>query len=134
MPVITAAQVGTIALALLCSAATASAQDPVAQFYKGKTINFYIGYTAGGTYDLYARLVARYMGDHIPGKPVILARNMPGSGGHIAAGYVDSVVQADGTSLATADFGVRSRTDHRGQSAALRREQAAIYRQSDRHQ
>jgi tripartite-type tricarboxylate transporter receptor subunit TctC len=103
MPVKAAGRLATCALALLCSAAAASAQDAVAQFYKGKTINFYIGYTAGGTYDLYARLVSHYMGDHIPGKPVILPRNMPGSGGHIAAGYVDSVVPPDGTSFATAD-------------------------------
>jgi tripartite-type tricarboxylate transporter receptor subunit TctC len=103
MPVKAAVRVGMLALSLLSSAVAARAQDAVAQFYKGKTINFYIGYTAGGTYDLYARLVARFMGEHIPGKPVILPRNMPGSGGHIAAGYVDSVVQPDGTSFATAD-------------------------------
>src|ERR1700760_4207284 len=103
MPVRVAGQVGVFAMAMLCSAAAAWPQNAPAQFYVGKTINFYIGYTAGGPYDRYARLVARYMGNHIPGKPVILARNMPGNGGHIAADYVDNVAQPDGTSMATAD-------------------------------
>ena len=51
-------------------------RQSVEDFYKGKTISMVIGYPRGG--DTYARLVARYMGDHIPGKPQIVPRNMPG--------------------------------------------------------
>jgi len=81
----------------------ASAQEAVAQFYKAKTISFYIGYPPGGAYDLYARLVARFMGAHIPGKPNIVPRNMPGAGSHTAAAYVANIATPDGTSFATAD-------------------------------
>ena len=91
------------AFALVLSPVVASADDAVEQFYRGKTIDFYIGYPPAGSYDSYARLVARFMGDHIPGKPIVLPRNMPGSGGHIAGGYVFNVAPHDGTALGTAD-------------------------------
>ncbi len=84
-------------------ASPGAAQQSVAQFYRGKSINFYIGYPPGGAYDLYARLVARFMGEHIPGKPTIIARNMPGAGGHTAAAYVATIAVPDGTSFGTAD-------------------------------
>src|SRR5205807_433188 len=67
--------------------APASAQR-VEDVYRGKTINLYIGTTPGGGYDLYARLVARFLGAHIPGNPTVLPRNMPGAGSRTAAGYV----------------------------------------------
>jgi tripartite-type tricarboxylate transporter receptor subunit TctC len=95
--------VGGVAIGLLAPQAQAQAQDAVAQFYKDKQISFVIGYPPGGAYDLYARLVSRYMGAHIPGKPAIIPRNMPGGGGHIAAGYVAGVVAPDGTTFGTAD-------------------------------
>lgn len=92
---------GSVVACLLASPATA--QDAVAQFYKGKTINFYIGYPPGGAYDLYARLVSRFMSAHIPGKPNIVPRNMPGAGSHTAAAYVANIATPDGTSFGTAD-------------------------------
>jgi tripartite-type tricarboxylate transporter receptor subunit TctC len=92
---------GSVVASLIVSPATA--QEAVAQFYKAKTINFYIGYPPGGAYDLYARLVARFMGAHIPGKPNIIPRNMPGAGGHTAAAYVANISMPDGTSFGTAD-------------------------------
>jgi tripartite-type tricarboxylate transporter receptor subunit TctC len=73
--------------------------DPVEDFYRGKSINLYIGTTPGGGYDIYARLVARFMGPHIPGKPLIIPRSMPGAGTRTAAGYVYNVVAKDGLSL-----------------------------------
>ncbi len=73
--------------------------DGVADFYRGKTITLYIGTTAGGGYDVYARFVARFMAAHIPGKPLIVPRNMPGAGSRTAAGYVANVVPKDGLSL-----------------------------------
>jgi tripartite-type tricarboxylate transporter receptor subunit TctC len=73
--------------------------DAVQDFYSGKTVNLYIGAPAGGGYDIYARLVARHLGTHIPGKPLVVSRNMPGAGGRISAGYVFNVAAADGLSL-----------------------------------
>lgn len=71
--------------------------------YEGKTIDVLIGYSAGGGYDAYARLVARHMGRHIPGEPALVPRNMPGGGGRVLAGYLENVAAQDGTVLATAD-------------------------------
>lgn len=68
-------------------------------FYKGKTMRIYIGSTAGGFYDRWARLFARYMGKYIPGNPEIIAQNMPGAGSVIAANHVFNVGKPDGLSL-----------------------------------
>jgi tripartite-type tricarboxylate transporter receptor subunit TctC len=81
----------------------ALAQSAVENFYTGKTIDLYIGFTTGGTYDTYARLVAQFMGDHIPGKPKIIPRQMIGAGSRAAAAHMYSLAPKDGTQLATAD-------------------------------
>src|SRR6476660_5271887 len=81
----------------------ASSQPSVEDFYRGKKLDMIIGYSPGGTYDLYARLVARYLGNYIPGKPLIVPRNMPGAGSRAAANWVYNVAPKDGTVLATAD-------------------------------
>jgi tripartite-type tricarboxylate transporter receptor subunit TctC len=70
-----------------------------APFYQGKTIKLVIGSTAGGGYDLWARLAARYLGKHIPGNPEIVPQNMPGAGGAVAANYVYGVAKPDGLTL-----------------------------------
>ena len=57
----------------------ASAQ-PAEPSFKGKTISFYIGFAAGGTYDYFARMVARYIGKHIPGNPTVVPQTMQGAG------------------------------------------------------
>lgn len=100
----TLAIAGLAATALGLAALGAPAKaDPIEDFYRGKTIDLIIGYTPGGTYDLYARLVAEFMGDHIPGKPRIVARTMAGGGSRTAAGYIAKVAPKDGTVLGTAD-------------------------------
>jgi tripartite-type tricarboxylate transporter receptor subunit TctC len=91
------------ALYLLNAVGGKAQGDPVADFYKGKTISLYIGTTPGGGYDTYARIVARFMGAHIPGGPLIVPRNMPGAGGRVAAAYVYNVVAKDGLSLEASD-------------------------------
>ena len=63
-----------MALALLVPAAAALAQS-VADFYKGRAIDLYIGYSTGGAYDLYARVIGRHMGAHIPGNPTLVPKN-----------------------------------------------------------
>ncbi|MBV8324142.1 MAG: hypothetical protein JO049_26145, partial [Hyphomicrobiales bacterium] len=57
----------------------AYAQSP-AEFYKGRTVELYIGYSVGGAYDLYARVLARHLGKHLPGSPTIIPKNMEGAG------------------------------------------------------
>jgi tripartite-type tricarboxylate transporter receptor subunit TctC len=78
-------------------------QQSVESFYRGRQMEMIIGYSPGGTYDLYARLVARFLGNYIPGKPTIVPRNMPGAGSRAAVKWVYSVGPKDGTVLATAD-------------------------------
>jgi tripartite-type tricarboxylate transporter receptor subunit TctC len=70
-----------------------------ADFYKGKTIRLMIGYTAGGTNDLWARTIARFWGKYIPGNPDFIVQNMPGAGTMIAANYVYGVEKSDGLTL-----------------------------------
>src|SRR3954465_4526393 len=77
----------------------ALAQDSVAQFYRGKQINLYVGSTAGGGYDSYARLLARKFSSYIPGNPVIVPQNMPGAGSNKLPGYIYSVAPKDGTAI-----------------------------------
>ena len=85
----------TLAAALLASGA-AFAQE--ADFAR-KTINVYIGNTAGGSYDLYGRVVARFLGKHLPGNPTVVATNMPGAGTLRAANYIYEVAPKDGTAI-----------------------------------
>jgi tripartite-type tricarboxylate transporter receptor subunit TctC len=73
--------------------------QPAEPFFARKTITIYVGYTAGGSYDLYARLIARHLGKHIPGNPAVVAQNMPGAGSMKAANYVYQVAPKDGTAL-----------------------------------
>jgi tripartite-type tricarboxylate transporter receptor subunit TctC len=76
----------------------ASAQEG-GGFYKNKTVNLVIGYEPGGGYDLYGRLVARYLGKYIPGHPDIVPQNMPGAGGIRAANFMYNAAARDGTEL-----------------------------------
>ena len=77
--------------------------DAVEDFYRGKQLDMIIGYSPGGTYDLYARLVARFLGDYIPGKPRVIPRNMPGAGSRLAAGWIFNLGPKDGTVIGTGD-------------------------------
>jgi tripartite-type tricarboxylate transporter receptor subunit TctC len=70
-------------------------------FYKGKTVSLVIGYSVGGGYDAYGRLVARHLGKHIPGNPSVVAQNMTGAGSLKAANYVYSVAPKDGSVIGT---------------------------------
>jgi tripartite-type tricarboxylate transporter receptor subunit TctC len=75
----------------------------VEAFYQNRKMDMVIGYSPGGTYDLYARLVARHLGNHIPGNPTIIPRNMPGGGSRTAVAWIYSVGPKDGSILGTAD-------------------------------
>lgn len=83
-------------------AAPAAAQTPE-QFYENRKMDMVIGYSPGGTYDLYARLVARNLSNYIPGSPNIVPRNMPGGGSRTAVAWLVNVAPKDGSVLMTAD-------------------------------
>jgi tripartite-type tricarboxylate transporter receptor subunit TctC len=76
----------------------AHAED-VAQFYGGKNLNLVAGFNVGGGADLYARLIARHMGKHVPGNPNVIVRNMPGAGSMAAANHIFNVAPRDGTEI-----------------------------------
>jgi len=86
--------------ALLGSPALPAAAADVADFYRGKRINFVIGYGTGGGYDIYARLFARFIGGHIPGNPTVVPQNMPGAGSRRAANWLFAAAPKDGTVIA----------------------------------
>lgn len=81
--------------------AGAAKADAVADFYKGKSITLYIGYSSGGGYDTYARTIARHMGKHIPGNPSIVPKNRPGAGSLVLTNEVAKTLKKDGTEMAT---------------------------------
>jgi tripartite-type tricarboxylate transporter receptor subunit TctC len=89
----------TLGLAAWLLSAQGIAAQPVEPFFARKTITVTIGYTAGGSYDLYGRTIARHLGKHIPGQPTVIAQNMPGAGSLKAANYLYEVAPKDGTVL-----------------------------------
>lgn len=86
--------VGVAAIGAFCFPAMA---DSVSDFYKGKTMTLIVGSGAGGGFGLNGRLVGKYIGEHIPGKPSVRVQFMRGSGGTKAANYVYNVSPKDGT-------------------------------------
>src|SRR5215213_10108319 len=77
-------------------ASQVSAQSPE-QFYQSKTVDVVIGFGAGGGNDFYGRLLANHMGRHIPGRPNVVPKNMPGAGSFLAINTIYSVSPKDGT-------------------------------------
>jgi len=92
-------------LALLGMSAPAHA-DSVADFYRGKTVQIFVGLSPGGEYDVHARLVARHLGRHIPGNPTIVVQNMPGAGGLLMANHFYNLAPKDGTALGVVSNGL----------------------------
>jgi tripartite-type tricarboxylate transporter receptor subunit TctC len=88
-------------LAAFLFAVGVAAADNVEDFYKGLNMPLIIGYSAGGGYDVYARLLARYFGKHIPGNPTIVPQNMTGAGSLRSANYIFSVAPKDGSVFGT---------------------------------
>jgi tripartite-type tricarboxylate transporter receptor subunit TctC len=84
--------------ALLLSGGMAQADD-VADFYRGRTVNLTAGFNPGGGADTYARLIARHLGQHIPGNPNVVVKNMQGAGSVVAANHLFNVAVKDGTEL-----------------------------------
>jgi tripartite-type tricarboxylate transporter receptor subunit TctC len=90
----------------LLASAPRPAFAQTAPFYQGKTIRIVVGFTAGGLYDQYARLLARHMPKYIPGNPNIIVQNMPGAGSLTATNYVYGVAKPDGLTLGMIGSGI----------------------------
>jgi tripartite-type tricarboxylate transporter receptor subunit TctC len=86
-----------ISLAAAMLSAVPTQAEPVADFYRSKTLRMLIGYGPGGGYDIYGRLVAEFLPRHLPGHPTIVTQNMPGAGSFVAAKYLYDVAPRDGT-------------------------------------
>jgi tripartite-type tricarboxylate transporter receptor subunit TctC len=97
------------ALIAITAVSSGHAQS-VADFYRGKTVDLVIGYSVGGAYDVYARLLARHIGKHIPGSPNVVPRNMEGAGSIRASNWMYAVAPKDGTVFGTVSRGVGTDT------------------------
>jgi tripartite-type tricarboxylate transporter receptor subunit TctC len=85
--------------ALLLAITSPAPADPVADFYRGKTVRVLVGVGAGGDYDVHARLLARHLGKHIPGNPAVIPENMTGAGGLKMANFLYELALRDGTQI-----------------------------------
>ena len=108
------------AFAALALASGPGLADPVADFYKGRQINWILSAGAGGGYSQYARAFAPYFSEHIPGKPNIIVQNMPGGGSLNVMNSIYNVAPKDGLTLAEFLEGevrtiLRGRPKQRGQ-------------------
>src|SRR5947208_2779413 len=88
-----------VALVALFASEPAQAQ-PAERFYPGRQVVLIVGGAAGSGYDIIGRMVARYMGNHLPGRPSFIVRNMPGAGGVVATNHMNSVADRDGATIA----------------------------------
>jgi tripartite-type tricarboxylate transporter receptor subunit TctC len=91
----------TAIIIIAVSMPTAARSGAVEEFYKGRSVPLIIGYSVGSGYDIYARLLARFIGKYIPGNPTIIPQNMPGAGSLKAAMYLHGVAPKDGSVIAT---------------------------------
>src|SRR5205809_251008 len=91
--------IATLSSLIFITAVGSAAADPIADFYRDKTINLILSAGPGGGYTSYAHAFAPYLAAHIPGRPKIVVQNMPGAGGIRAMIYFQSVAPKDGTTL-----------------------------------
>jgi tripartite-type tricarboxylate transporter receptor subunit TctC len=88
-------------LFLLFGLGFSSTAQPAEEFYKSKTVTILVGYGPGGGYDVYARLLSRHMGKHLPGQPSVVVQNMPGAASLRSANHLYNVALKDGTVIGT---------------------------------
>jgi len=100
--------VSKIAAALLLFVASSAPlhADAVSDFYDGRDVRLLIGYSAGGGYDTYARVLARHLGKHIPGNPTVVPQNMPGAASLTLANYLYNAAPKDGSVIGTVARGM----------------------------
>jgi tripartite-type tricarboxylate transporter receptor subunit TctC len=93
-----------VAFLTVCALAQPGFADEVADFYKDKTVSIVVGHQAGTGFDVYARVLQRHIGRHIPGNPSVIVQNMPGASGVIASNWLANIAPKDGTVFATAVY------------------------------
>jgi tripartite-type tricarboxylate transporter receptor subunit TctC len=93
----------SLALALASTRSVMAAQEP---YYDGKTIKIVVGFTSGGFYDRWSRLLARYVPKYLRGSPEMIVQNMPGAGGLIAANHMYGVAKPDGLTVGMLSYGM----------------------------
>ncbi len=85
--------------AVIVSAVLVNPAGAAAPFYEGKSIRLIVGFSAGGGFDTYSRLIARHLGKHIPGNPTIVVENMTGAASLVAANHVYNIAKPDGLTI-----------------------------------
>src|SRR5690348_1841678 len=103
---IRAASVVAFAMLVGIVALGAAWADAIGDFYKGRAVDLYIGYSVGGAYDLYARVIGRHLGAHIPGNPTLVPKNLEGAGSLRLANYLYRVAPHDGSAIGTIGRGI----------------------------
>ncbi len=98
--------IASLATGLTATAVPAYAQAPATDFYAGKTITLLIGFGSGGGNDIWARLISRHIGKHLPGRPNVIAQNLPGGGGLLVANQLYNISPKDGTVIALINRGI----------------------------
>jgi tripartite-type tricarboxylate transporter receptor subunit TctC len=92
------------------AASSAVSAQSLAEFYRGKTVRVIVGFSSGGGYDQYARLLVRHMGRHTPGAPTYIVQNMPGAASLKSVAYLEQGAPSDGTVIATFNPGLLSQS------------------------
>jgi tripartite-type tricarboxylate transporter receptor subunit TctC len=92
------------------AASSAVSAQTLAEFYRGKTVRVIVGFSSGGGYDQYARLLVRHMGRHTPGAPTYIVQNMPGAASLKSVAYLEQGAPSDGTVIATFNPGLLSQS------------------------
>lgn len=100
------AVVAAVLLLGLARTAPAAAAEDAAAFYKGRTVEIWIGFGAGGDDDRWGHLVAQYLGAHIPGQPTVVPQNMPGSAGLVVTNRLYNAAPKDGSVIALINRGI----------------------------
>jgi tripartite-type tricarboxylate transporter receptor subunit TctC len=95
-----------IAVALCIPSISAADDKAISEFYGKRTVTIAVGFSPGGNYDLYARLVSRHIGKHIPGNPTVIVQNMPGAGSRRLANTLANVGPHDGTMIGLPNQGI----------------------------
>lgn len=95
-----------LAISCFLALATPAKAQSLADFYTGKNVTMIIGLSPGGGYDTFGRAVARFIGNHIPGRPNVIVQNMPGAGSLTAVLYLDNAAPKDGTVITTFNPGI----------------------------
>jgi tripartite-type tricarboxylate transporter receptor subunit TctC len=98
-----AAAIASVGIAALGSGVLAQSGE---DFYKGRNVDLYIGYSVGGAYDLYARVIGRHLGAHITGAPTLVPKNFEGAGSLRLANFLYRVAPQDGSAIGTIGRGI----------------------------